>query len=704
MAGDRGAVVRVATWSARNPWRAVVGWLVFVAICVAAGSLVGKNKGAVADFRVGEAGRAEAAAEAAGLAPPLVEQILLTAAAGGAPDPAVAADVAARMREVPGVDGVGEPVASGDGTVVRVPVRLSGNPEQAKAVVPRVLAATAVAQAAHPDVRIVQTGSASIAVGVNELQGSDLARTEAISLPVTFLILLVAFGAVLAAGIPVLLALSAVAGAVGLYALASWIFPDAGGAVTSVIFMLGMAVGVDYSLFYLKRVREERARGSDAAVQAAAATAGRAIVTSGLGVAAGLVGLYVVDDVIFSSIATGAVLVVAVAVAGSLTALPALLALLGDRVDPWRRRSSGRFATLLGPATRYPVATLAGTAVLVVALAWPAVGLALGTSGKDTFPRAVPAVAAYGELTAAFPTEGIAHLVVVRAEPDARAAAQAGVDRLGAALRVDPVFAGSQQRLRTSADGSTWTLAISLPERENSAPARASLTHLRTLLIPAAFPDPGVDVLVSGEVARGVDYAAHQAERLAWVIGCIALATFAVLAVALGSPVLAGLGVLLNVAAVAVSWGVLVLVFQGHWAEGLLGFTSIGVVEARVPLMICAILVGLSTDYQIFVVSRIREAVADGVPTRIAVREGIERSAGVVTSAAVIMISVFVSFMFMTQVELKQVGLGLAVAVAFDAVVLRVLLLPAAMTLLDERCWWPRPPRVDSTDRALSHA
>ena len=364
---------------------------------------------------------------------------------------------------------------------------------------------------------------------------------------------------------------------------------------------------------------------------------------------------------------------------------------MGDRVAARRTRyGASRWSTALRPATNHPVATLLAATMLVVALAWPALGLALGTAGKDNFPRNVPAVAAYGELTAAFPAEGIAHQVVVRGS-------RAGVDRLAAALHVDPTFAASRQQQRASADGSAWILSVSMPYTENSAPARASLEHLRTVLLPAVFDGTGAEVLVGGEVARGVDYAAHQEQRLGWVLGFIAIATFAVLALALGSPVLAGLGVLLNLAAVTVSWGVLVLVFQSHWAEGLLGFTSIGVVEARVPLMICAILVGLSTDYQIFVVSRIREAVAAGIPTRAAVREGIERSASVVTSAAVIMISVFVSFMFMSQVELKQVGLGLAVAVAFDAVVLRILLLPAAMTVLGERCWWPRRPSVQLT-------
>ncbi len=273
------------------------------------------------------------------------------------------------MRTLPEVAHASDPVRSPEGSAVRVTVTLVGDAEDAKAAVPALLARTAASQADHPGLTIAQTGDASVSVGVNEKQGRDLARAEMISLPVTILILFVVFGAVLAAGIPVLLALSAVAGSIGLYGLASWLFPDAGGAATSVVFLLGMAVGVDYSLFYLKRAREERARSGGtithaAAVELAAATSGRSIWFSGLAVIVSLAGLYLVDDVIFSSIATGGILVVAVAMASSLTVLPAMLTAFGPRLGRAQARGAGRmWPTILRPAVQRPVAEPGSTDV-----------------------------------------------------------------------------------------------------------------------------------------------------------------------------------------------------------------------------------------------------------------------------------------------------------------------------------------------------
>jgi RND superfamily putative drug exporter len=233
---------------------------------------------------------------------------------------------------------------------------------------------------------------------------------------------------------------------------------------------------------------------------------------------------------------------------------------------------------------------------------------------------------------------------------------------------------------------------VPVPHPENSPEAAASLQRMRTELLPAALDLPGVEYAVSGEVARGADYAAHQDTRIPWVIAFVSLATLVVMLFAFGSVPLAAIGVAINLATVAVAWGVLTLVFQDTWAEDLLGFTSTGFVGSRMPLMVLAILVGLSTDYQIFVVSRIREAVRSGTPTRQAVLDGITGSATVVTSAAVIMLSVFASFLFIDRIEMKQVAVGLSVAVLFDAIVLRILILPSVMTLLGERCWWPWRP------------
>ncbi|MGW7414859.1 MMPL family transporter [Streptomyces sp. NPDC054863] len=727
MQGSRQPVtVRTARWCATHPWRAIVGWVLLVVLCVGAGAAIGTNKGTFADFWVGEAGRAEALADEGHLTPAPVEKFLITGGKGK-PDQAAArsaaADLERRMRTLPAVTDVDGPLRSGDGGAFLVTVTLRGDKETAKEDVDALLAKTAQTQQAHPDLRIEETGSASISNAVNDQQGKDLQRTEMISLPVTFLILLVVFGAVIAAGIPVLLALLAFAGAVGLYGPASWLFPDAGGAALSVIFMLGMAVGVDYSLFYLKRVREERERSGGtlshaAAVELAAATSGRAVVESGLAVALSLGGLYLMDDVIFSSIATGAILVTLVAVGGSLTILPALLAKLGPRVDGRRGRANRRrrgagvpgnnrsgngssgtsgssnskaWTALLRPVMRRPLATLLVGLAATAALALPALNMKLGTEGTETFPDSVPAVAAYDRLTAAFPDQGASHLVLVRSDPAHAGAVAEALNRLSGSTKGDPLFAvNGAPHLRTSTDGRTTLLELPVPHTQNSPEATRSLERLRAGLIPATVGAvPGAEVAVSGEIAGGFDYAAHQSDRLLWVIVFVSLACLAVMYAAFRSVVLAVLGVLLNLAAVMVSWGVLTLVFQGTWAQGLLGFESLGFVGSRTPLMVFAILVGLSTDYQIFVVSRIREAVLRGVPTRQAVVDGIAGSAGVVTSAAVIMVSVFVSFLFIDRIEMKQIAVGLTVAVLFDAVVLRALILPSALALLGERTWWP---------------
>ncbi|MFE5482529.1 MMPL family transporter [Streptomyces sp. NPDC056527] len=694
--------VRTAQWCATHPWKAISGWVLLLALCIGAGAAAGMNKGSFADFWIGEAGRAEAMASGSGLTPPPVEQVLIerTARTAGDEPTAAAGEIRRRMDGLPAVESVGEPVAAHDGGALRIAVTLRGDRETAKKDVDALLAQTAAVQRAHPDLRIEQTGSASISVAVNDKQGRDLQRTEMISLPVTFLILFVVFGAVLAAGIPVLLAVFAFAGSVGLYGLASWVFPDAGGAALSVIFMMGMAVGVDYSLFYLKRAREERDRSGGTisharAVELAAETSGRAVVDSGLAVALSLAALYLVGDVIFSSIATGAILVTLVAVGGSLTVLPALLAKLGHRMDGGRlarrRRAGGEgrlWARLLRPVVRRPLVALITGLVATVALAAPALGMRLGTEGKETFPDSIPAVAAYDRLVTAFPSEGPAHLVLVRGEDPA-----APLRKLAEATRGDALFAQDRAPVvRTAEDGRTALLALPVPYAANSPEAARSLERVRGRLPAAVEGVPGLQWAVSGEIAAGADYAAHQRERLPWVVLFVALATLAIMYAAFRSVVMAALGTLLNLAAVLVAWGVLTLVFQGTWAQGPLGFESLGFVGSRTPLLVLAILVGLSTDYQIFVVSRIREAVERGVPTRQAVVDGIAGSASVVTSAAVIMVSVFVSFLFIDRIEMKQIAVGLTVAVLFDAIVLRAIILPSAMALLGERVWWPRRP------------
>ena len=693
---DNGITVRAARWSATHPWQAVLGWLVFVALCVGAGAATGTRQVQGEDFWVGEAGRAEAIATEAGLARQNVEKVLITG-----PDRAearvAAGELARRADALEAVTAVGESRPSGDGAALVLPITLIDDDKAAREQVESVLDATAAVQAAHPALRIAQTGEHSTGSGVESLIGHDLARAEQLTLPVTLLILVVVFGALVAAGVPVVLALTSIAAAMGLYAVSTVVIPSPGGAVQNVILMIGMAVGVDYSLFYLKRVREERAGGRmvhDVAVEYAAATAGRAIVVSGVAVLVPLVALYLADDVIFTGIATGSIIVVAVAMASSLTVLPAMLVLLGRWLD-WPRipglSRSGRgrlWPALLRPALRRPALTLAAATCAMLLLALPALTLKISAEGIDTHPRSVPAVDTWHRMTEIFPAEGVSHMVAVRTQQ----AGQARAALTDLAHRAHgPLFAETAApAIRTSADGRTGTLELPIPHGGATDEARASLALLREVFVPQVLGGvAGAEYAVSGDVARSVDPVEHQAGKIPWVVAFALVLTFAMVVVAFRSVVIGGIVVVLNLLSAAAAFGALVLVFQHTWAEGLLGFTSTGFIGSRIPLILFVILFGLSMDYQVFVLSRIREAVQRGLPTRDAVARGITGSAGVVTSAAVVMVSVFAAFTFAGMLELKQTGFGLAVAVLLDALVVRILVLPAALTLLGRFSWWP---------------
>ncbi|MEU6909343.1 MMPL family transporter [Streptomyces coeruleorubidus] len=708
--------VRVARWSARHPWRAIAGWLVFVALCLGAGSAVGTNSAKTADYRVGEAGRAEALAAEAHLERRAAEQVLISSRSGGALDEgaarAAADDLTDRMRRLPEVAGVADPLLSEDRRILMVEVALKGEERDAKDKVDALVAQTSAVQKSHPGLLLEETGSPSVSKGVDQQRSDDLALSEAITLPVTLVTLMVVFGSVTMAGVPLLLALSSIAAAVGLSMVVSHVSPDAG-VGTNVILMIGLAVGVDYTLFYLKREREERARSggrlsSEALVELAAATSGRAVVVSGLAVVASTATLYLASDVIFSSLATGTIVVVLVAVASSLTALPALLVKLGRRAErralrraergkPARRvrggTSGGRlWNALLRPAARHPLATLCLSVVALLALVVPLAGLKITEMSRDTHSRDIPAMQVYDRLNEAFPEQRVTHQVVVRADASRSPEVGGALREVARRAAADPLFTDAS-RIRSSADGRTSTLELKVPYLGNSDEAYDSLDRLRDDFLPATVGRiTGAEYGVSGDVARYADYPAHQNGKLPLVLGALLLVTFAMTVYAFRSVVLGLLGVGLNLLSAAAALGLLVLVFQGTWAEGLLDFRSTGSIGSRVPLFLFVILFGLSMDYQVFVVSRIREAVLAGVPTRQAVLDGIRSSASVVTSAAVVMTTVFTSFVFLHIIEMKQMGFVLAAAVLIDAFVVRVMVLPAAMLLLGEASWWPSRP------------
>ncbi|HEX6355507.1 MMPL family transporter, partial [Actinophytocola sp.] len=565
----------------------------------------------------------------------------------------------------------------------------------------------------HPDLLVEQVGGRSIGKGINDQVASDLAKAEFISLPVTLVIMLIAFGAIIAAGVPVLLAMSAVGAAFGLSALASHFVPSVE-SIGSVILLMGMAVGVDYSLFYLKREREERQRGAShtRAVEIAAATSGHSVVVSGVAVIISMAGLYLANDAVFASLATGSVIVVAVAVLGSLTVLPALLAKLGKRVDRprvpllWRltnRTGPPRvWPKLLRPALRFPLATLLISVAALGALALPALDMKLKSTGEEDLPRSIPVMRSYDRLTDAFPSEGTNHVVAVRAEPGQAGQVREELTELSSRTQDNPLFANvTAPVIEVSKDQRVTTLQIPTPHAAGTADGKRSLAELRGTLVPATIGTVGgAEYAVGGDIAGNEDYAANLSDRMPVVIGFVLLLTFLIMAWTFRSLVVAATALLLNSLSAAAAFGAVTLVFQHSWAEGILDFQSNGALVAWIPLFLFVVLFGLSMDYHVFVVSRIREAARAGASTRDAVAFGISRSAGVVTSAAILMVSVFAIFATLSMNEMKQMGVGLAVAVFIDAMVIRVLVLPSLMALLGKANWWPGKIQRDAASPA----
>ncbi|WP_405840085.1 MMPL family transporter [Streptomyces platensis] len=709
--------MRLAVWSARHPWRALAGWLAFVVLCLGVGLAMGTHNATGEDYRVGEAGRAETLAAEARLDREPVEQVLISARSGPLEQTAAdaaARDLTARMRKLPEVARVEPAVRAADGGSLRVAVVMKGAEADAKDHVAPLAARTAAVQRSHPELRVAETGSPSVSVGVNTQRSQDLALSEAIALPVTLLTLLVVFGSALMAAVPLLLALTSIAAAMGLSMVVSHLQPDAG-VGANIILLIGMAVGVDYTLFYLKREREERARaggrlGAEALVELAAATSGRAIVVSGLAVIVSTATLYLATDVVFSSLATSTVIVVLAAVLSSLTALPALLVKIAQRAErraDRRARRTGRrpapreraegtgrlWRALLRPATEHPARTLCVSVLLMLALAAPALGMQLRVLNKDSHSREIPALQTYDRLTTAFPELRVQHQIVVRAPAPESSEVTAALRQLSARAQSDPLYAkGVTPLVKTSRDHRTTTMELSTPHKVSSPEAIASLDRLRRDYLPDTVGAvPGAEFAVSGDVAHDTDYLAHQDGKLPLVIGALLLLTFLMTTLVFRSVVIGLLGVALNLLSAAAAFGLVVVFFQHGLASTLFGFdtAATSAIGSRVPLFLFVILFGLSMDYQIFVVSRIREAALRGVPTREAVLHGVGASAKVVTSAAVVMVTVFAAFMFLHLAEMKQIGFSLAVAVLLDAFVIRVVILPSALTLLGRASWWP---------------
>jgi uncharacterized membrane protein YdfJ with MMPL/SSD domain len=684
------AVRRIAGASARRPRRVIALWLLFVVACSLAGAMTGTKALTDSQTGTGESARADRLVAAAGLRRPAAESILVRSA-----DPAAtrAAERAlqARLRRLTAVRDVTGPretpsLSIAGGRTVLVQATLRGDPDDAKLTFAPVHEAVAAVARAHPDASLQEAGAGTIDKAFDDLIAEDLHRSELVSLPITLTILVLAFGALVAASVPLVLGITSVAAAMGVFGVLSQIAPD-GGSTGSLVVLIGLAVAVDYSLFYIRREREE---GS---LDAAAATIGRAIVVSGLTVMVAMAGLLFTGLAVFTSMALATMGVIAIAVIASVTVLPAVLALLGPRIDKGRipflgrrGRRGGAWGRVATAAANRPVAALVTVCCLLGALAVPALDLQTASTDLTSIPAATPVVAAERAIERSFPGAPETADLVVTAHGLRSPAARERLHALGE--RALAVTGGrGAVTVDVARDGNTAVVAVPMPDRGRDA-ARDTVAELRHRVTPTApSVAPGARALLTGDAAGNADFTNRLKTTTPLVIAFVLGLAFVLLVAAFRSPALAAAVIGLNVLSVGAAYGALAAIFQHDWAEGLLGFTNTGAVADWLPLFAFVILFGLSMDYTILVLERIREARRAGRSAREAAADGVAATAGTVTSAAIVMVAVFSIFGTMRFADTKQLGVGLAVAILIDATIVRAIALPAAVALLGERRW-----------------
>jgi RND superfamily putative drug exporter len=705
----RGLASRAGVWSARHRKTAIWGWLAFVILALMIGNAVGTRTLEHTEGSVGESGRADQAI--ADAAPEYAqEMVLIQSSTATASDPAfraALADVQRRLQALPDTQNFESPLApehvnqiSQDQHSALLRYQIAGKDSQVMDRVKPAVAAVAAVQQAHPGFTLGEFGDASTNQQINKVVTDDFGKALRTSLPVTLIILLVAFGALVAAGVPLLLALTAVMATIGIMGPISHLIGGVDNSINEVILLIGLAVGVDYSMFYLRREREEReaGRSEEAALAAAAATSGRAVLVSGFTVMIAMAGMYFAGTPTFQSFATGTILVVAVALLGSLTVLPAILSWLGDRVEKgtvpflrrrsWNTGESGAWARILDPVLRHPGISLALSVGLLVFLALPAFRLHTANESVESLPQDVPSIQTYNRIQAAFPGGGIPAVVVVSSDNGTTPQVRQGIARMVAQAKASPLFK-PPITLQTYPDPNVVQVSIPIVGDGTDSQSTAAVEALRNEIIPSTIGAvPGVSADVTGFTASSKDFRDVTKSHLPIVFAFVLGTAFLLLLFTFRSIVIPIKAIILNLLSVGAAYGVIVWIFQDGHLQSFLGFHSTGAIISWMPLFLFVVLFGLSMDYHVFILTRIREGYDRGMPTDQAVAHGIKGTAGVVTSAAVVMIGVFAVFATLSLVFFKELGVGLGVAVLIDATVVRAVLLPASMTLLGDWNWY----------------
>jgi uncharacterized membrane protein YdfJ with MMPL/SSD domain len=700
---------RMGRWSAGHRKTAIFGWLAFVIASVFIGGALGTTYLEPSDSSVGEARKADRLIEEAGFnrADKQAEFVLIQSKTLKGSHPAFRAaveDVTDTLAAHPQVRNLRSPLTarhsdqvSSDGRSALVQFTPAGDYDEAITYIEKIEARIGEVQKRHPQFRIVESGSASTGKAVDDALAGMLMKAGLISIPLTLVVLLLVFGSLVAATVPLLLAISAVLATTSLIALPSQVVPM-DKSVSEIILLIGLAVGVDYSLFYFRREREERAAGRSerSALEAAAATSGRAVLISGITVIIAMAGMFLAGDKTFMSFSIGTMMVVTVAMLGSLTVLPAMLSWLGDRVEKVRapflhrlrtRGEAGRVWTLiLARILRHPLPFAAGATAVLVLLTIPAFGLKTVQTGIDDV--SISAIEPYKAVLAAFPGTPDPAVVAVKADDVRAEPIQEALDELRKRALASSRMNGPIS-IEASADSTVATVEIPLAGSGTDGESTMALTTLREELLPQTVGQvEGVEYAVTGTTAASHDWREKMKTAAPLVFGFVLVFAFGLLLVSFRSVVIAAKAIVLNLLSVGAAYGILVTVFQNGWGEGLLNFESNGGITPWLPMFLFVILFGLSMDYHVFILSRVREAHDRGLSTEEAVAYGIKTTAGTVTSAATVMVAVFAVFAMLPVIDMKEMGVGLAAAVLIDATLIRGVLLPATMTLLGERNWY----------------
>ncbi|MFJ3641429.1 MMPL family transporter [Streptomyces sp. NPDC090108] len=706
----RGLAARAGGWSARHRWAAVGIWVLFVVLAMGLGSAAGRVDVDESDQLKGETHTAARIIEDAGIERPAGETVLIQSRDGslratGTEFRAGVADVMKAVEDTGRVTHLTSPydtrTISRDGRSALVRFEMRGDADTAGERVAPVLDAVAGVQKAHGGLRIEEIGAASMNKQYKDAFGDDFQKAEYSAVPVAFGILLIAFGALVAALLPVGLAVTAIMATMGLMGLVSHVQPMSDTA-NSVMLLVGMAVGVDYCLFYLRREREERAAGHDAgtALRIAAATSGRAVIVSGVTVCVAMAGMLFTGLAEFEAMGLASLMVVAVAMVGSVTVLPALLSLLGERVEKGRlpflrRRTAGpdegsRFwSAVLRRVLAKPLVSVVVAAGALLAVAAPALGMNTQQLTLDQeFGDSLPIVQTYNRLNDAFPGGSEPAQVVVRAEDIGAPEVRGAIDD----FKRRAVSSGASRGpvdVTVYAERNVALIDVPLVGGSDMDRAVESLDKLRDEVRPATLGRvAGLEAPVTGQVAGNQDFNDQLLGSVVPVFAFVVVFAFLLMLLSFRSLTVAITSIVLNLLSVGAAYGILVAVFQHGWGASLVGAEGVGAIVTWLPLFLFVILFGLSMDYHVFVVSRIREARLRGRSTKDAIQHGVVTTAGVVTSAAVIMVAVFGIFGTLSMQSMKQMGVGLAAAVLIDATVIRGVLLPAVMALLGERNWY----------------